>query len=259
MAVTTFARDLGPALSAEALKLRRTLALSLAFVAPVLLVGLEFCIFVDRGAEMTPEDGRIWQQLTLNSLMLYNLLVVPLFVTLQTALLGGLEHGNRNWKQLYALPVSRGALYAAKQLVAVGLIGLSAPVLVGAIVVAGLALRAIYPGIGFEAPVPAWEILRYALLSWVASWLIVAIHTWIGMRWSSFVVAMGVGVSATIAAVMIIQSEYVGYYPWTMPGVVVRQAMLDGVVPVRTLAAWVAGALVCAVAGGIEFTRRDVL
>jgi hypothetical protein len=257
--MTDFARDLGITLGSELLKMRRTLALALAFLAPLLIVLLEFLVFWQNGEQMSASEGDMWQLLMRNCLLLWDLLMIPLFVTLQTALLAGLEHTNHNWKHLFALPVSRGAIYAAKQIVAMGLIGLSTPILWAAVIAAGWVLRLAKPGIGFEAAPPVWAILKYALLSYVSCWLIVAIHAWVGMRWSSFVVAMGVGVGATIIAVIVMQSDYGPYYPWTLPAVATREAIVNGNLRFVPLAIGVLGGVAVAILGGIDFTRRDVL
>jgi hypothetical protein len=184
--------------------------------------------------------------------------MVPLFVTLQTALLGGLEHSNRNWKHLFALPVSRPAIYGAKQLAALGLIGVSTPVLWLGVIIAGLVLRFLKPGMGFEAAIPGWRVFEFALLSYVCSWLIIAIHTWVAMRWPSFVFAMGVGVAVTVTAVIVLQSEYNVYYPWTLPAVVTRGA-IEGQLRYFALACGSLGGIVLAVAAALDFSRRDVM
>jgi lantibiotic transport system permease protein len=178
---------------------------------------------------------------------------------LQTALVAGLEHANKNWKHIFALPISRGAVYASKQVVALGMMGLSSIVLWLATIMAGLALRGLRPGLGFEDAAPVWPILKYTLLSYIASWLIVAIHTWIGMRWPSFVVAMSAGVAATVGAVVVAQSDYNIYYPWTLPAVLTREAILSDVLPYGPAALLALGSIACAIAGGFEFVRRDML
>jgi len=254
-----FFADLFAALSSERLKTKRTLALRLAFVAPLLVVFLEFIVFWRQGAKAGRSGRGIWLPLMQNSLILWNLLMVPLFVTLQTALLGGLEHANKNWKHLFALPVSRQAIYAAKQLVALALIGLSTPVLCAAIIGAGLVLRLLRPGIGFEAPVPVWIVFKFALLSYVCSWLIIAIHTWVAMRWSSFVVAMAVGVAVTVVAVIVLQSEFNIYYPWTLPAVVTMEAITKGQLNYVALGCGWLGGVVLSILAGLEFSRRDVV
>ncbi len=257
--MTAFLHDLGPALVAEASKSRRTLSLALAFIAPALIAALNFLIYWQRGSTLVRPVRDTWLSLTQNNLVFWTLLMVPLFVTLQTALLAALEHSNKSWKHLFALPVSRAALYAAKQVAGIGLMGLSTVVLWAAIIVSGLALRQVKPGIGLEAPIPAWEILKFTLLTYVCSWLIIAIHTWIAMRWSSFVVAMSVGVAATIVAVVVVESDYLGYYPWTLPGLTMMEAMTKGTLAYGYIAAGCLGGLAAAIAGCMDFIRRDVL
>ncbi len=257
--MTAFLHDLGPALWAETLKTKRTLAVVLAFLAPALVAALNFIIYWQRGSTLVPEDRSIWLSLAQNNLVFWNLLMVPLFIALQTALLAGVEHAHKNWKLLFALPVSRGAVYTAKQAVAMGLIGLSSLVLWAAIIGSGLLLGVVKPGIGFEQAIPAWPILKFILVSFVTSWLIISIHAWIGMRWPSFVVAMGVGIAAMIVAVVIVQSDYPLYYPWTLPGAITLEFIRTGVPPYGLMAVGALGGIAAAVVGGLEFIRRDVL
>jgi lantibiotic transport system permease protein len=254
-----FLFDFGPCLSAEILKVKRTLALGLSFLAPLLVALLTLLIYWQRGSTLGPNGKNVWLMLMQNNLIFWILLILPLFVTLQTALLAQLEHGNKNLKHLFALPVSRGALYAAKQVVAATLIGISSLVLWAAIIVCGLALRTLKPGLGFEAPVPFWPIFECVALAYLASWLIIAIHTWIGMRWPSFVLAMSVGVAVMLIAVILVESDYPLYFPWTLPGGVAMEMLTKGTVARLYLALGCLGGIVTAVLAGLEFTRRDVL
>ena len=48
--------------------------------------------------------------------------MMPLLIALVTALLNGIEHSDKQWKHLFALPVPRWAVYFAKLIVAQGLI-----------------------------------------------------------------------------------------------------------------------------------------
>jgi hypothetical protein len=257
--MAAFLLDLGAALAAESLKLRRTLALRLAFLAPLLIVFLESLLFYQRGEKLVTSGTDMWSLFTKNNLVLWGLLMAPLFVTLQTALLADLEHRHRNWEHLLALPLSRVAIYGAKQAMALALIGLSTPVIWVGIMLAGLGLRMLRPGIGFEAPVPLWPILRFALLSYFCSWLIIALHTWIAIRWPGFVKALGVGVAATVVGVVVVQSEHALYYPWTLPAAVTRAAILDGRLHYAAMVVGSVGGALIATLGCLDFRRRDLL
>jgi hypothetical protein len=194
--------------------------------------------------------------------------MMPLFVTLETALVAQLDHASRGWKHIFALPVTRGALYAAKQVSGMALIGLSLAALVALCVLGGLGMRVVAPGVGFEAAIPLFDIASFAFFTYLGSWLLISIHTWVAQRWSSFVVASGVGIAMTIIGVIVIQSDYAGIYPWTLPVLVANgfnnsiqplNVLEEGVRPIRELLTGSFGGILVAAAGGWEFARRDVL
>lgn len=101
---------------------------------------------------------------------------------MQTILLvsaNGDDLGAARLLPLYALPIPRGVLYAAKQIGGMVLIGLSTAVLIGLLAVSGLGMRLLIPGLGLEAPVPWLEFARYGLTMFLGSWLVIAIQTWV--------------------------------------------------------------------------------
>lgn len=252
--------DLLRALSAENLKLKRTLALWLAPLAALVIIGLQLAIVWDGRVYylgLHIEDA--WRSYSVGLvMMLWNLLMLPLFITLETALLANLEHANGGYKHLYALPVSRWSLYGAKLTGAAGIIGLSALVLYGGLVGSGLLLRHLVPGLGFEAPIPWAEYLRIVGASYLTSLLLISIHTWVAARWPSFVIASATGIVAMVVGVVVLQSRWAPWYPWTLPAVTwsklsegegVRQLVLSGVL----------GGAGVALLGGAIHVRRDAL
>lgn len=258
------------ALQAEMLKMRRTLALWLAVIAPLVVIGLEVVMFYqNREVYQTQPLGlELWYQFGLQTMVLWGLLMMPLFVTLETALVASWEHRGQQWKHLFVLPVPRGAIYAAKQISGMALIGLSVLTLTLYTVLGGLLLRHVAPGMGFEAPPPVWEFAEFAGFLYLASWLVISIQTWVAHRWSSFAVASGVGIAMTVIGAIVIQSDYAGYYPYTLPILVANgfsdtihplSILEEGVRPVKELLFGSAGGVLAAVVGGWRFARRDVL
>jgi len=245
------------ALSAELLKVKRTLAFWLTLLAPLPVALMLLMIFLQQGEQIGHRDNR-WYSLSQNSLVIWGLLMLPLFVTLETGLLSALEHNNKTWKQLYALPLPRWVVYAAKQLTGMGLIGLSMIVMVAMIVGVGLLLNLFRPTLGFAAPIPWPTIIQTYLLTYLASWLIISLHLWVSAHWSSFVVAMGAGIVTTVAGVMVINSDWAKYYPWTLP-FMVSVGFVEGEVIGAQLALGIIGGIVVALAGGWDVIRRDVL
>jgi hypothetical protein len=250
---------LARALSAEWLKMKRTLALWLAPIAPLVIVALQIAMVLQRESYYRQQDhSHAWDQYGKQTVFLWTLLMLPLLITLETALLSNLEHGNQQWKHLFALPISRGAVYTAKQLMGMILISLSMVSLYALLVLSGLALRVLTPGLGFEAPVPWLEFLQSVGLAYLASWLIISIHTWVGLRWHSFVVASAVGIAAMVVAVLLFQSDWGQWYPWTLPGVI-TYSLAEGLKPTAELAVGSLGGVLVALLGGWDVTRRDVL
>lgn len=244
------------ALAGEQLKLRSTLAARLCFIAPALVVAL--CVLqLLFSANPTPmADGQqAWQRFAQGVLVLWAFLMLPLYVTLQSALLAGLEHGERQWKHLLALPLPRGTHYLAKWLVLVLLVLLAIAFLVLLIPPGGWILMQVRNPLGLSGAQPWFFLLSRGAAIFAASVFIISLHTWISIRWSSFTVAAAVGMSATVAGFLIAQSARFGHwYPWSMPmQVLAGEGERIGFV---VMAGLVGGGLAL-IAGLADFSRRD--
>lgn len=267
--MTAMVRDVGRALRAERLKLRGTLGFWLAWIAPAVIVALQLMMNLGRRDFYLARDPfDAWREYGIQVMVLWSLMMMPLFVTLETALVAQLDHTSRGWKHLFSLPVSRGAQYAAKQIGGMALVGLSLVALTVFSVLGGLVLRQAIPGIGFEDPVPLVDIASFAFFTFLGAWLVISIQTWVAQRWSSFVVASGFGIAMTIIGVIVIQSDYAGYYPWTLPVLVANgfngsirslNILAEGVRPVRELLTGSLGGVFVAILGGWDVVRRDIL
>ena len=243
------------ALSAELLKTKRTLAFWLTLLAPLPIILLALINFMQDYEWLKREE--LWPTLVHNVFVLWNLLLMPLFITLETGLLNALEHNNKMWKQLYALPVPRWTVYASKQIVALGLIGLSNFALAAMTVGVGLLIRALRPHLSFSAPIPWAPLAQSAVLGYLAAGLILSLHLWVSARWPSFVAAMGAGIVMTVAGVVLISSDWAKVYPWTLPGLA-SIGYIEGDAIAAQVALGFLGGIVVALAGGWDVTRREI-
>jgi hypothetical protein len=204
------------ALSAEVLKLKRTLAVWMVLIAPSVVVGLNFAMLVDRGGQYLMEADSVWLEWEQNILIFWALLMLPLFVTLETALLGGVDHNSQQWKHIFALPIPRWTIYAAKLIVAVTSIGVSTLVLWGETIAAGLLLGAIRPEIPLGGLIPFGELLQPMLLTFLIAWCMIAVHQFVALRWQSFTFAIGFGIATAVINFMVIQSDkWNKFFPWS--------------------------------------------
>jgi ABC-2 type transport system permease protein len=211
-------------LKAEKIKMRRTLAFWLAVIAPLSVTLLQFGIFSQNGPGYLRADVDPWIWICQSNLVIWSLIMLPLFVTLETALLANMEHSNRTWKKLFALPVPRWMTIFAKQVTALKLIALSMLMLWAFTLLMGFSLQALDSGFGLTGTPPWASLLGYSALVFLSSWLMIAINTWVALRWHSFVVASAFGIIATVAGMVMINSEVFGpVYPWAIPGVIGNQ------------------------------------
>jgi hypothetical protein len=254
-------RDLLRALAAELLKIRRTRALLIALVAPYLVALMPFLVALSQGGALVRRPASSpWPWLAESAFATWTLILFPLFLSLEAALLAAMEHRSHGFKHLFALPVRRGAVYAAKQIAVALLAAASLLLLVLGLVAAGLALRGLRPGLGFEAPVPLGDLLARAGGILAASGLVLAIHTWVSLRFRSFAPVLALGILAMVVTVALNsgEAEVWPWFPWSLPfraahgfGEVARDPAL---LVVGTL-----GGLAAAFLGGREMIRRDVL
>jgi hypothetical protein len=208
---------LSRALNAESLKIKRTLALWLALLTPAALVFLEVAAATQRQGNLLQADVNHWQYMFEHMLSIWVILILPLFITLETALLGQLEHGNHTWKLTHTQPIPRWATMAAKQIWGLGLVTLGMLALIGLTLVGGAVLDLIMPALNIEPPIPWGEMFRQAGISFLAAGIILAIHTWIGLRSRSFVIASGIGIGMTLAGLILGGLDWTEYFPWSLP------------------------------------------
>lgn len=245
------------AVAAEVVKLRGTLARRLCWVAPLVVVGLDVAMLLVRkfGDRPVPAPEVAWLHFTQEAFGLWTFLMLPLFITLQSALLAQLEHGERQWKHLLALPVGKSVHYVAKALVLVGMIFAAFVFLSAFIVVGGHFLAFAKPSLGIAGSGPYRFLLEKGFQVFLLSTAMIAIHTWVAIRWTSFTVAVATGMSATVIGFLVGQSEYRAYYPWSMALQVLGSKAVEPLPAILTALA------VAAVAFGLglwDFRRREM-
>jgi ABC-2 type transport system permease protein len=246
-------------LRAEGLKMRRTLALALAFIAPLSITLLQFGMFAQRGPASIYSDVDAWLWVCQSNLVIWSLIMLPLFITLETALLANMEHNSQMWKKLFAMPVPRWMTILAKQVSALMLIALSCLVLWALTLLMGFALQAIDPAYGLVGTPPWLSLLKYSGLVFLASWLIIGIQLWVGLNWKSFVVASSFGIIATVTGALVINSETFGsYYPWALPGLVGNQ-FNEGVIMWPEVWVGLIGGIAVLFLTNLHLSRKQVL
>ena len=202
---------LAVAIAVEAVKLRRSLALLLAVVAPALIAIFVFfnLLRVDRAIP--------WQTTAQTSAAIRAFFMLPMSATALTALVAHTEHGPRAWDYLRALPRPRWHLYAAKATVVLAVVAAMSLLLAGATAAAIEAAAWLKPQITPTGPRDGGGYLVLLGRVFLSAWLLVAVQLWIALRYASFVPALAVGIGGTFFAVVATSARLGAFMPWQIP------------------------------------------
>jgi hypothetical protein len=208
-------------LHVEVLKLKRTIALKMVLIAPA-VVSLLILFVASQTPFSTVRRGDPWMALLRSNLIVWAALMLPLFITLEAALVAGVDHAENQWKNLFARPVPRWTWYVAKLLVLVAMTLASTAMLIAGVVAAGVVLPWIQPELRFAFPIPWVPLLSRTMRVTGLVFLALTIQHWVSLRWKSFPVATGVGIVATVAGYLMVVgsrqgSGWIEYFPWALP------------------------------------------
>lgn len=239
------------ALAAERIKLRHTLA---AGMVVLVLTVLQLSMSTLCGPP-TGLGSEAWLHFSSSLFVLWSFLMLPLFVTLQAALLGTMEHANHAWKHLLALPLPRWSHYAAKLCVLAAMVALSTLLLAALTPLAGWVVMHTQPAYGLAGSPPWRWPAEHALACIAAACCLTALQAWVALHWRSFTTSIFVGVAGTVSGFLIGQSARLGpWFPWLMP-LQVFATRADHALQVVTVSL-IAGALL-ALLGMWQFQHRE--
>jgi hypothetical protein len=217
-------RSIASSLRAEGLKLRRSPALRLVWLLPVLFILAEW-LLIERpflGARaMTPKLFAQYDPLPVRSLVaLWGGFFHPLMLAILPALIFRPEHRFKTWRHLHAMPLSRRGLFLAKALWALLLCG-GLLALVGALLLAERALMGrLNPVIAL--PSHRADLARVLAWLWLASLPLMGVYLWVSDRISNLAVPVVLGLVGLLLAIALMGQEQPKPWkrdliPWVLP------------------------------------------
>jgi hypothetical protein len=248
-------------LSAEILKLKRTNALRMVIVAPLAVIGLVTFLVGNVTTLILNQRVELWLSLTRITLIFWAILMMPLYVTLETALVAGVDHAENHWKILLARPLPRWTFYTVKLFVVGVMTVLSMAILACGIVAAGLILPKLQHDLHFAPVIPIRHIVRKAAEVFGLAFLLLAIQHWVSLRWRSFTVSVSFGMVGMVVGYGMLFTARGGspgfaiYCPWSFPMMTLVNPPA-GVTPLLWIS--IGLGLAWSVAGCWDFSRRDV-
>lgn len=193
-------------LQSEWFKLRKSKIISIILAGP--LIGL----FIGLTANLSSEVGvNEWYISLLSMNLTYALLFLPLITGVLASVICRYEHQAGGWKQLLALPVTRGKVFITKYVLLICLVFIIQLLYLGSIYAVGM-LK------GFTDAFPMEIVLKTILGGWVATFPLVALQLWMSILFKSFAAPFAVNVVFTLPSILAVNSERFGpYYPWAQP------------------------------------------
>lgn len=210
--------EVARALTAEALKLKRTRALMLAIVAPTFVVAIQ----VSSGTTYLNPDVpglSLGEQVFDTVFNMWIIIVFILYLVLEIALLMSIDHASNQWKHLFALPVSRTTIYLAKLFAGVILILFSNILLFIETTIAIFVLGVAAPELGISlAGVDITYFFGILLAATIAAFFAIALHTWMSIRTRNFLAPVAVGFAGGFLNLIALGSSFLQKFsPWTYP------------------------------------------
>jgi hypothetical protein len=216
-------------ISSEAIKARRSAPMRLAIGAPALLFFLEILTMFSRGQINQTDPARLWSDLLSFGWIAWLGLFTPALIALEAVCLINVEHSGKHWKQLFVLPIPRWRVFGVKMLFC-GLL-LAASFLVFTVTSVGAVLMfSGARGLNLSRAIPWLEIAATAVRAYVACWLLIVVHTWISVRFPGFAVPAGVGFTAMLVGLLLVNLNrdiFGWWYPWTLPLAVRPESLND--------------------------------
>ncbi|WP_152655696.1 ABC transporter permease [Oceanobacillus sp. CFH 90083] len=193
-------------INSEWFKLRKSKVLFLLLVAP--LVGL----FIGLANSFIEIEGiNAWYEKLIMMNFTYATLFLPLISGVFAGVICRYEHQEGGWKQLLALPVTRGKVFLSKYLVLILLMLAMQLMYLVSIYLVGMIE-------GITDPFPMDIVWKSILGGWVATLPLIALQLWVSIAFKSFAAPFAINVIFTLPTILVINSERFGpYYPWGQP------------------------------------------
>jgi len=195
-------------LTAEMMKLKRSLALLLCVSAPIFVMVI--CVLIG----LHSHKPMPLERYGMTGAAFWAFAMLPMTVTALSVLIAQIEHGPRTWDHLLALPGARPWLFLAKAIVMLALVAAMSLWLFGLLVAGAEFAGRVHAVTG----VLDLEVLRATLAKMAAASVIMCvIQLWTALRFRSFVPPLVLGIVGTFIAVAAASAREGAYFPWLMP------------------------------------------
>lgn len=215
-------RSLLISLQSEFYKSRKTLAFWAAILLPLVICGLiTFGFFSnsEKIIKMNYPPQALWMTYSGTALGVMGMLILPFYVIFMAFSVNNIEHKNDTWKTLFAQPLNRFSIYAAKYLYAVCLIFICLFLFVSFTYLFGNLLHLLVSDLKFNEYSPLELLSKLYLKLFLASLGILSVQFIISLIWGDFLKPMGIGFIGVIMGIIAASKgwQYAYLIPFSHP------------------------------------------
>jgi len=220
-------RSIYISLVSEYYKSRKTLAFWAAILLPVIICGLitfGFYSGSEKILKLNYPPMVLWAQYSGAAIGVMGMLIMPFYVIFMAFSVNNIEHKNDTWKTLFAQPLNKFAIYAAKYLYAVLLIFVCLFLFAALTFAFGYLLQALVPSYNFNKYNPSSFLINAYTKLFLSSLGILSLQFIISLIWSDFLKPMGIGFVGTIMGIITanIGWKYAYLIPYSLPALALR-------------------------------------
>ncbi|TDQ09282.1 ABC transporter permease [Pedobacter metabolipauper] len=226
-------RSLLISLQSEFYKSRKTLAFWAAILLPVVICGLitfGFYTNSEKILKMNYPGMVLWMNYSGGALGVMGMLILPFYVIFMAFSVNNIEHKNDTWKTLFAQPLNKLSIYAAKYLYAVLLIFCCLFLFASLTYLFGNLLQVLVKGLKFNEYSPIEILSKLYLKLFLSSLGILSVQFIISLIWSDFLKPMGIGFIGIIMGIILYTKgwEYAYTVPYSHPSMALTMAKGKG-------------------------------
>ncbi|MFD2582870.1 ABC transporter permease [Pedobacter vanadiisoli] len=220
-------RALYISLVSEFYKSRKTLAFWAAILLPVIICGLiSFGFYHDAEKIIASHYPSmiLWAKYSGAALGVMGFLIMPFYVIFMAFSVNNIEHKNDTWKMLFAQPLNKFSIYAAKYLYAVFLIFTCLLLFATLTYSFGQLLQVLIPKFNFDQYNPLNILINSYAKLFLASLGILSLQFILSLLWGDFLKPMGTGFVGTIMGIITanVGWKYAYLIPYSLPTLALR-------------------------------------
>ncbi|MFD2284753.1 ABC transporter permease [Pedobacter petrophilus] len=222
-------RSLYISLLSEFYKSRKTLAFWASILLPLIICGLISSGFYGGSEKIINQhypSMLLWLHYIGAALGVMGVLILPFYVIFMAFSVNNIEHKNDTWKTLFAQPLHKFSIYAAKYLFALMLIFVCL-LLFGTLTFAfGHLLQFLIPKYNFNQFDPSLLLAKFYLKLFLSSLGILSIQFILSLIWGDFLKPMGIGFIGTIMGIITgnVGWKYAYLIPYSHPSLVLNSS-----------------------------------